>query len=93
MKRNKYTFIGLFLLILFSTSIITACDDSAHEDRKEREEEARQEAWQNSPEGKAATAKWEDIENKLWVIPAHIMKNKKEHKVPLTEQMINLLDL
>lgn len=43
----------------------------------------------------AASAKWIDIdiENKLWVIPANIMKTKIIHKVPLTEQMINLLVL
>jgi len=43
----------------------------------------------------AASAKWEDIDldNKLWVIPAEVMKTRIEHKIPLTQQMLNLLDL
>ncbi|MFC1235996.1 integrase domain-containing protein [Vibrio sp. F74] len=42
----------------------------------------------------AAGAKWEeiDLENKLWIIPAERMKKRKEHKVPLTEQTIALLE-
>ncbi|MEI6895930.1 MAG: tyrosine-type recombinase/integrase [Psychromonas sp.] len=43
----------------------------------------------------AASAKWVDIdfENKLWIIPAAVMKTNVVHKVPLTYQMINLLTL
>jgi integrase len=43
----------------------------------------------------AATAKWQDIDfdNKLWIIPAEIMKTKTEHRIPLTKQMLNLLEL
>jgi integrase len=43
----------------------------------------------------AASARWEDIdlEKMLWVIPANVMKTKTEHKIPLTEQMLNLLEL
>jgi integrase len=43
----------------------------------------------------SAMAKWSDIDldNKLWVIPAEVMKTKTEHKIPLTEQMINILEL
>jgi integrase len=39
-------------------------------------------------------ARWEemDLDNKLWVIPAETMKTKVEHRVPLTEQTINLLE-
>ena len=42
----------------------------------------------------AAGAKWEeiDLENKLWIVPAERMKKRKEHKVPLTEQTIALLE-
>jgi len=43
----------------------------------------------------AASARWEDIdfEKKLWVIPGEMMKTKTEHKIPLTKQMLNLLEL
>ncbi|WP_413698971.1 tyrosine-type recombinase/integrase [Psychromonas sp. KJ10-10] len=43
----------------------------------------------------AATAKWQDIDfdNNLWIIPAEIMKTKTEHRIPLTKQMLNLLEL
>lgn len=43
----------------------------------------------------AASAKWSDIdlENKLWIIPASVMKTKVIHKVPLTEQTLNLLEI
>lgn len=43
----------------------------------------------------AASARWEDIdlEKMLWVIPANVMKTKTEHKIPLTEQVLNLLEL
>ncbi|MCR9772595.1 integrase domain-containing protein [Vibrio harveyi] len=42
----------------------------------------------------AAGAKWEeiDLENKLWIIPAERMKKRREHRVPLTEQTITLLE-
>jgi integrase len=42
----------------------------------------------------SAMAKWEEIdfENKLWVIPAEKMKMKREHKVPLTDQTLYLLE-
>ncbi|MEZ8825847.1 integrase domain-containing protein [Vibrio amylolyticus] len=42
----------------------------------------------------AAGAKWGeiDLENKLWIVPAERMKKRKEHKVPLTEQTIALLE-
>ncbi|NOH84664.1 tyrosine-type recombinase/integrase [Vibrio sp. 03-59-1] len=43
----------------------------------------------------AAGAKWEevDLENKLWIIPAERMKKRKEHRVPLTDQAIALLEV
>ncbi|CAK2673977.1 CP4-57 prophage; integrase IntA [Vibrio crassostreae] len=42
----------------------------------------------------AAGAKWGeiDLENKLWIVPAERMKKRKEHKVPLTDQTIALLE-
>lgn len=38
-------------------------------------------------------AKWHEIDfdKKLWIIPAHRMKMKKEHLVPLSRQAINIL--
>lgn len=38
-------------------------------------------------------ARWEDIdfEEKMWIIPAEIMKMKREHFVPLSDQAINVL--
>lgn len=43
----------------------------------------------------AATAKWEDIslENKTWIIPAEQMKMNKAHTVPLSPQMLSLLEI
>lgn len=42
----------------------------------------------------SAMAEWKEIdfENKLWVIPAEKMKMKREHKVPLTNQTLYLLE-
>lgn len=43
----------------------------------------------------SAKAQWKEIdrENKLWVIPAERMKMKREHTIPLTEQMLSILDV
>jgi integrase len=43
----------------------------------------------------AATAKWEDINlaEKVWVIPAERMKMNKPHTIPLSPQMLSLLEL
>jgi integrase len=40
-----------------------------------------------------ASAKWEDIDfnKKLWVIPATEMKMRRDHSVPLTDRMIELI--
>jgi integrase len=42
----------------------------------------------------SAKAEWLeiDLESKLWVIPAERMKMRLEHKVPLTEQAIEILE-
>jgi integrase len=42
----------------------------------------------------SAKAEWSeiDLDNKLWVIPAERMKMRLEHKVPLTEQAIEILE-
>ena len=39
------------------------------------------------------TARWSDIDfdSKLWTIPAHMMKMKRDHVVPLSKQVIRLL--
>lgn len=43
----------------------------------------------------SAGAKWDeiDIDNKIWTIPAERMKKRKEHIVPLTDQMLALLEI
>lgn len=43
----------------------------------------------------AATARWEEfnLAEKLWIIPAHKMKKNREHIIPLSPQVINLLEL
>lgn len=42
----------------------------------------------------AARTEWSeiDLDNKVWVIPAEKMKMRKEHRVPLTQQTIAILD-
>lgn len=44
--------------------------------------------------GEVRHAEWDEIdfENKLWRIPAAKMKRKREHLVPLSEQLLNVLD-
>lgn len=41
----------------------------------------------------AARARWKDIDlkNRCWVVPAEEMKRRREHRVPLTEQAIAIL--
>ncbi|MGD8171126.1 integrase domain-containing protein [Vibrio sp. TRT 21S02] len=43
----------------------------------------------------ASGARWEEIdwENNLWVIPPERMKKRREHRIPLTEQMLALLEV
>lgn len=43
----------------------------------------------------AAEAQWSeiDLDNKLWIIPAERMKMDNEHKVPLSKQTIDILQL
>ncbi|ELZ1716751.1 tyrosine-type recombinase/integrase [Vibrio parahaemolyticus] len=43
----------------------------------------------------AAGAKWSefDLNNRVWTIPAERMKKRKEHRVPLTEEVIHLLSI
>ncbi|QSX36173.1 integrase domain-containing protein [Shewanella sedimentimangrovi] len=43
----------------------------------------------------AAGARWDeiDLDNRVWTIPAERMKKKREHRIPLTQQMLVLLDL
>jgi integrase len=44
--------------------------------------------------GEGAGARWEeiDLETRQWVIPAERMKQKRDHIVPLTEQMVAILE-
>ncbi|MFZ2996191.1 tyrosine-type recombinase/integrase [Sphingobium sp.] len=44
--------------------------------------------------GEAREARWEefDMEKKVWTIPASRMKAKKEHKIPLTDRCMAILD-
>ncbi|KDM91873.1 integrase domain-containing protein [Photobacterium galatheae] len=43
----------------------------------------------------ASGAKWEEIDwgEKVWTIPAERMKKRREHRIPLTEQMLELLEV
>ena len=43
----------------------------------------------------AAGARWEeiDLDSKAWIIPAERMKKRREHRIPLTEQMLELLEI
>ena len=43
----------------------------------------------------ASGARWDeiDLDEKVWVIPAERMKKRREHRIPLTEQMIELLEV
>ncbi|TVO36196.1 integrase domain-containing protein [Vibrio algivorus] len=42
----------------------------------------------------ATKASWDefDFENNLWIIPAERMKKRREHRIPLTKQMLALLE-
>ena len=42
----------------------------------------------------ASTARWDelDLENQTWTIPAEKMKRRKEHIIPLTPQMLGILE-
>ena len=44
-------------------------------------------------ESAGATWKEIDIDNKIWTIPAERMKKRKEHIVPLTDQMLALIEV
>lgn len=43
----------------------------------------------------ASGARWEEIDwdEKVWAIPAERMKKHREHRIPLTEQMLELLEV
>lgn len=43
----------------------------------------------------ASGARWNEIdwEEKVWTIPAERMKKRREHRIPLTEQMLELLEV
>ena len=43
----------------------------------------------------ASGARWEEIDwdEQVWTIPAERMKKRREHRIPLTEQMLELLEV
>lgn len=43
----------------------------------------------------AAGARWDEIDwdKKVWAIPAERMKKRREHRIPLTEQLLELLEV
>ncbi|WP_217524555.1 integrase domain-containing protein [Vibrio metschnikovii] len=43
----------------------------------------------------ASGARWDEVdwEEKVWAIPAERMKKRREHRIPLTEQMLALLEV
>ncbi len=43
----------------------------------------------------ASGARWDEInwEEKVWTIPAERMKKRREHRIPITEQMLALLEV
>ena len=43
----------------------------------------------------ASGARWEEIswDEKVWTIPAERMKKRREHRIPLTDQMLELLEV
>ncbi|WP_215407206.1 integrase domain-containing protein [Vibrio gigantis] len=43
----------------------------------------------------ASSARWEelDLDEKVWTIPPERMKKRREHRIPLTEHMLELLDV
>jgi integrase len=41
--------------------------------------------------GEIRFAQWDEIQDDLWIIPAHRMKAKKEHRVPLSKRCRELL--
>ncbi|ELA9323947.1 integrase domain-containing protein [Vibrio parahaemolyticus] len=43
----------------------------------------------------SSAAQWSEIdwEKEIWVVPAERMKNRREHSIPLTPQMLELLDV
>lgn len=43
----------------------------------------------------ASGARWDEInwDEKIWTIPAERMKKRREHRIPLTDQMLELLDV
>ncbi|WP_305368942.1 phage integrase central domain-containing protein [Photobacterium leiognathi] len=43
----------------------------------------------------AATTRWDEIDfkNKVWTIPADKMKQRKDHRIPLTQQSMDILNM
>ncbi len=43
----------------------------------------------------ASGARWDEIDwnESVWTIPAERMKKRREHRIPLTEQMLALLEV
>jgi integrase len=43
--------------------------------------------------GEVVAMRWDQIESDMWTIPAENAKNKQAHRVPLSPQALNLLDM
>lgn len=41
--------------------------------------------------GEVRFAKWSEIQDNLWIVPADRMKGRKEHRVPLTDRCLEIL--
>nr|WP_170539176.1 site-specific integrase [Ruegeria arenilitoris] len=42
--------------------------------------------------GELRLARWDEIEDKTWIIPDHRMKSKRKHVVPLAKQAVDILN-
>jgi integrase len=43
--------------------------------------------------GEVLLAKWDEIRDEIWVVPAYRMKAKKEHRIPLCSRSIEILTI
>ena len=52
-------------------------------------------AYSTARPGNVRLAEWDeiDLDNKLWIIPAHKMKTGEQHTIPLSDQLLEILNL
>ena len=52
-------------------------------------------AYSTARPGNVRLAEWDEIDwdNKLWIIPAHKMKTGEQHTIPLSDQLLEILNL